>query len=1092
MKAAASFVGRERELTELRSALDSLANGIGQLYSIAGEPGIGKTRLAEEIAAQAARQGARVAWGRCWEGGGAPPFWPWIQVIREFASHLDSNPQPGVLGDTVRKVLNFAADSGASFAERSASSDTAASLSVLQGRATSISDAARFDLFDSLARFFKNLATNGSLVIVLDDIHAADADSLALLRFLAREAAHSAILIIATYRELEARRSPVHATLLAALGTEGRIIRVGGLSEQEVATFVARNAPAAVGDRVVAAMWNATDGNPFFLDETLRLVTASGSSAAPEALDGALPIPDNVREAVRQRAAQLTAPSRKVLEVAAVIGREFDVPLLCRITGLEVGACIDRLEEAVSLVIVTNVQGRAAHYRFSHAMIFETLSDDLPSSRRMQLHLEIARALEEIHQRSYLAETAEHYVRSLPLGPRDKAVAFARLGAADALQRLAYEEGARLYQLAFDASSAALNAEADVLCEISLDLADALKKAGKVERSQAVLERATVLARETQRHDLLAKAALGLTLAYGTEGAALAVLKSTLEQVIGALGEGVSSVKAMAMARLASVLYWSQGRERSLDLSRAAVEMARNVGDTTALIYSLWMKHYALWSPENLDERLRIVHDLIDLSASNGLPYWTMRALEVQLADWLEKGNLHEAESTRARYGEILHQLAIGDTLVILSSAMYAIADGDYAGAERLAEQALAEGQRRQEPGALLSYASQIAMIRYEQGRLAELEPMLIASAEQFPTLDPLRCGIALACIQSGREKEARAQFEQLSRDDFSALRYDWNWLGTMAAVTEACVYLGDRERAARIYTLLLPFADRCIFVGWFEVNYGSVARYLGMLATLLERYDEAQLHFESAIAMHANMRARPLLAHTQYRYGEMICRRANAGDRDRAIELVQTALATADLLGMKALAGRARTLAHKLTISSWPPVPRAPGNLQPPAGIPGLVTVLFVDVVGSTEIAARLGDRQLRDLLSQFYAIARKSFAARNGREVENPGDGFLAVFEQVAPALAAACEIRDAVRELGIEVRAGLHTGECEWLGDQAVGLAVHIGARVAAAANPSDVFVTQTVLDLAKDTSFAFNEAGSHTLKGVPGSWDLYRIV
>jgi class 3 adenylate cyclase len=155
------------------------------------------------------------------------------------------------------------------------------------------------------------------------------------------------------------------------------------------------------------------------------------------------------------------------------------------------------------------------------------------------------------------------------------------------------------------------------------------------------------------------------------------------------------------------------------------------------------------------------------------------------------------------------------------------------------------------------------------------------------------------------------------------------------------------------------------------------------------------------------------------------------------------------------------------------------------------LATVLFTDIVGSTEKAAALGDRRWRDLLGHHHTTIRRTLSRFRGHEVKTTGDGVLATFDGPARGVRCACAIADEIRPLGIEVRAGLHTGECEMIGDDVGGIAVHIGARVAAVAGAGEVLVSSTVKDLVAGSGLRFGDRGSHSLKGVPGEWRIFAV-
>src|SRR5271156_533153 len=339
---AGIFVGRERELSELRASLTGVAGGRGQLFCLVGEPGIGKTRLAEEVATDAEHAGATVAWGRCWEGGGAPAYWPWMQALRHCASTVNPRTADSTLPSTAQQMLGLMPEAAGEVASQESWS-RAPMLSGLPSSSGSTFDPARFQMFDSLAAYLKRLSNEAPLVLVLDDLHAADADSLHLLRFVARDLQQSRILILATYRDTEARLSAEHADLLSSIGREGRTIHLGGLTEKEVAAFVRSNATLASDDRLVFRLCDVTEGNPFFLDETLRLLRADHGSGAQDRIASGLAIPDSVREAIRKKVAPLSSDARTVIEIASVIGREFDTDLLSQASGLTPAECVARL-----------------------------------------------------------------------------------------------------------------------------------------------------------------------------------------------------------------------------------------------------------------------------------------------------------------------------------------------------------------------------------------------------------------------------------------------------------------------------------------------------------------------------------------------------------------------------------------------------------------------------------------------------------------------------------------------------------------------------------------------------------------------------
>ena len=836
-----SFVGRESELDELRGGLNRILGGRGQFFCIAGEPGIGKTRLAQEIAAAAEQAGASVAWGRCWEGGGAPAYWPWIQIVRTLLPTFVAETSNGSIPSSVLTALYWL--TGEASADESHDS-RAAGLPALPSKGIGLAEPARFRLFDSVDIFLKRLSATKPLAIILDDIHCADRDTLLLLRFIAREQLQSKVLVLATLRDSERHSSPEQNEMLNAIRREGRVIQLGGLKQPEVTAFVERSPAATLDHRLFARLYEVCEGNPFYLDETLRLLNADGPQTRPAL--ARLAIPDSVHEVIRRRIAPLPEDVRALLEIAAIIGREFNSELLAHVAGLAPADCLAKLADATRSGILQSIS--SGDYRFGHAMIRETLIDDLPDLRRIALHRAVAEQLEELHQQDLsgcLAELAEHHVHSLPLGSRPKAIEFSRRSAQRATEQFAYAEAVRLYEMALAAMGSPADLRPEPACELSIEYGGALTRSGNLDRAREVLLRAAELARQSKRIDLLAKAALALGANSATVTTFDQTLATLLEEALAALPEADDSTRVMLLARLGAALGWSRLRDRSEQLCEDAVTTARRLGDPLCLIYALAMWHYSRWSPDNLDQRLDVANEIVELSRRLKVREWERRALERQLADLCEKGQMREAEVVAASYRTLSDQLGFHDGSAELAAAMRALLKGEFTEAERLAEEALALGQRVQEPRALLSYAAQIAAIRFEQGRLGELEPILRAYVQEFPALDVARCGLALACIQTGREAAARLEFEYLARENFAVLKRDWNWLATMAVAAEVCVYLRDLDRAASIYQLMLPYADRNITLGWYEVSYGSASRYLAKLATLTGRFEDAQRHFE-------------------------------------------------------------------------------------------------------------------------------------------------------------------------------------------------------------------------------------------------------
>src|SRR4029077_11196034 len=423
-----AWVGRARETAILCDAVREVAAGRGRLVALAGEPGVGKTRLAEETATYAAANGARVLWGRCWEGGGAPAFWPWIQLIRgSLGGSRWSDRMPEHLKPGLARIAQMVPELGSALPSPESVRQPLAALPLPGAPRTPGPE--RFLLFDAITGLFKWLAGGTPLMMVLDDLHAADEDSLLLLRFLARELRQIRALVVATYRETEVRESAAHAALLSEIGREGTTISLRGLRIGEGAEFI-RGVGGLPADReTVSSLHQATDGNPFFLDEIVRLISAERDQGHADRPIRGFTIPDSIRTTIRRRLRPLTDRTKDLLATASVIGREFDRALLQAVSGLPGEQLFESLAEAAAGALVIEPEGDSDRYRFAHAIIAEVLRAELGRTARLQRHQQIAAALERVHGDDltpHLAELAHHCIQSLPIAGADRALEYSR------------------------------------------------------------------------------------------------------------------------------------------------------------------------------------------------------------------------------------------------------------------------------------------------------------------------------------------------------------------------------------------------------------------------------------------------------------------------------------------------------------------------------------------------------------------------------------------------------------------------------------------------------------------------------------------
>jgi tetratricopeptide (TPR) repeat protein len=845
------FVGRRQELRELTSALGDAAIGRGSLVLLGGEPGIGKTRLIGELAAVASEREVRVVAARCWEEGGAPPYWPWIQVVRAAGGELEQ----------------LAALGGSGVAP----------------------EGERIRLFDEVARFLVAVtAADRPLLVTLDDVHAADEPSLLLLRFLAQALADARVMLFASYREGE-RRVRERGDVFAELARFGRRLSLRGLTPADIEAYVATVTGSSPPPQLVARLHEITGGNPFFVEQVVRLLVAEGLDAT--STDPFRRIPEEVRTLIRRRVAGLTRESVTILRVAAVIGREFDLHLLERMSRLSPARLITALGEAAAVGVVSELASTPGRYAFAHELMRETLYDDLPPSRRLELHQKIARVLESVWADDidpHLSEIARHFYLAAPLGDSDKALEYVVRAGDAARVLLAYEEAAVHYRRALELLPRATGASGARRSELLLQLGDAQWRGGNGSDARATFEEAIADGRRAGDGELLARAALGYVTALGGfllyarfEVGASGV--GLLQEALAALPTEDSALRTRLLAHLALEM-WSANEpvDRRVAVSEEALEMARRVDDSEALVTALHARHWALTTPGMTFERLGHSEEMLRIARETVDPELEFLAHNARFHCFLELSDRHGMDAEGQAMTELAERLRqpFYRWHTACLRALRATVDGRFADAERLAQGALElSGLRTNEFAAYVYRYAQRFTIRWSQGRLGELWPEIRDHAERYPWIPRWRD--ALAAVELSDATSARQELERFAARDFADLPRDGLWLLHMCALAEACCLVGDERRALVLYELLLPHADDNA-VSYTQQPFGPVAYRLGKLAALLGRNREADRHFGAALARCELLGSRAIRARILFEYAEALEQRGETADRIR------------------------------------------------------------------------------------------------------------------------------------------------------------------------------------------------------------------
>jgi DNA-binding SARP family transcriptional activator len=912
--ARGAFVGRARELAELAGGLDDACAGRGRLFLLVGEPGIGKSRLADELTAQASARGARVLVGRCWEAGGAPAYWPWVQALRKYVRDSDDGALRLQLGRGASELAQIIPELRSRFPD-------------LPEPLGLESEGARFRLFDATAEFLRNASDSRPIVLVLDDLHAADAPSLLLLRFLARELGSTRILLLGAYRDVDPLPGQPLTEMLVEVAREPvtRGLSLSGLSEREVAQYVELTASEIASSELAAGVHAETEGNPLFVGEMVRLLSVEGVPSQPGA-EARLAIPHSIRHVIARRLSHLSAECDRILVLASVIGREFALDALARMGGVSENELFDILDEALTARVVSDLPDGSGRLRFAHVLIRDTLYEGLTSARRIRLHRLAVEALEALYGDEpgpHLAELAYHSLAGRDL---DRGLRHAWRAADRALTLLAYEEAARLYGMALDALELADPLNEQARCELLLAVGEAEVRAGEgVSAKKAFLDAAGIARRLGLRREL-ARAAAG----YGgrfmwARAAGDEQLIPLLEEGLAALAEEDVDLRARLLARLAGALRDEHSRDRRDRLSREAVELGRRAGNLFALAFALDGRLAAISGPDTVAECLDLIVELREVAERIGDPERVVNALDHKRTRQLMTGDVREAEAALETEGRLFEELRQPAQLwqVYSARAMFALASGRLTEADELVAQAFAFGERALPDVAIPVYRLQCHALRDFQGRVEEIAPAIRNLVTEYPTRPAFRCALAHVHARLGHMTEAQRTLDDLAQDDFAGLPFDQEWLYGMSLLAETSALLGDSDAGAVLYRLLVPWAAFSA-ADHPEGFRGSISRYLGLLAMTTQSWDAAELHFEHAIATNARMGARPWLAHTETDSARMLHARNARGDRERARALLDGAQKTYRELGMGSYAAAAAAAALEISTTTYP-VPRTP-----------------------------------------------------------------------------------------------------------------------------------------------------------------------
>jgi len=823
-----AFVGRAAEIAALQAGWERTRTGQAQHVLLAGDAGIGKTRLLDEHCARVRAEGGHVLRGRCWDVGGAPAYWPWTQAFAALVDEVGPAPLAPLLADADPSLARLLPRLRETLPVPSRYDEGGA-------------EASQVRLFDGAAQLLRRIAATRPVLVVLDDLEAADAPSLQLLLYLVRSRAPAALMTVGAYR-VPLLPDAVSAPWLPRIGREPAVSlrAIGGLAPHELAALLETMTGGAATAALANALHQRTGGNPLFASEFIRLIAPAGGD--PLAALAAAPVPAGARGLIDQRLGTLPARCRELIGLGAVLGREIELGVLARLASESTDRLLAALGPALETGVLAPVPAHPMRLSFSHPLVRESLYEGLAPPLRAELHRRVADALRAHFAGSldeHLDAIASHYVAALPVGAAPLAIEYCRMAARRAAGLAARDEAVRMLALALEATP--LIDDPQLACDVLLELGDAQGRAGRTEEARATFLK---VAERAQRMALpsayLARAALGFAGRYVWTRAAQSSPEVELcERALAALSPEERGLRARLLARLVGMQrdlrFLPQHRLRAAE----AVELGRASGEYEALAQALNAQAFCdLIEPERA---LASAAALEAAAREAGDVEREMQAHDYRLIAFLRCGDGAAAEAELSASTHLAERLAqpVQTWFAHAVRALMTLFHGQLPRAAALASEARRVGRHAQARESRAVSVIQLHAILREQHRLGELAGEAEEAADQLPTFFILRCVGAHLAVETGRLEQGRSYLEaQLARgfeDVNDVLYHDY----VLALCAEMAERLGHREAALALAPMLSAAsspsitAAACVFAG-------SVNRYRGLVAAVLGDWQQA------------------------------------------------------------------------------------------------------------------------------------------------------------------------------------------------------------------------------------------------------------
>lgn len=831
-----TFSGRRQEMFTMRSCIrTTIAEARGHVILVSGEAGIGKSRLLSEFLTSVTPK------VDCFEARisaveGAPPFWPWTQILREALSRFGADNQ---------NLVEQAQGLSTVFPEiRGAVNPTSASTTKVD----------RYSVLIQWARTIQSILRSRPLVLAFEDIHRADIDSLTLLLRLAEQLANDPIVIVATHRPPST--SDAAAQILSDIAgvRHATSIALAPLDSGDISSML--DPLTKNRERVSKALASRTLGNAFYVTHLIRYLSAQSDQGSAESLISHLPLKG--QEIVSRQLSDLPQPTREALAVASIIGESFSVHTLSNALDTSPHELTVRLEPAERAWLIRE---DGTEFHFTHALLRDALYQSIKPSRRRSIHLFLARELScrsDGHTKS--AQISDHLENAMPLSPYAEACRFAVLAGREAASRFAFSRArllfTRAYRIMLDDPDASLRTR----CEVMQELAKSILYEGDREAARKMLFEAMRLAREIKADDLFAACALDLvpdflSIEVGLYDSALVRL---LDQALASTPEENLALRAQLLARLSQAQQWTAAPDTSESLAIESLDLARSSADHTALAAALSARAESLQGPDRVEARLEFISELGRIvRRADTLPTILLQKTR-KIAALLELGNIKDLELENERYREVASETGLPQYKWYpgATDTMLAMMRGDISQAESLAAEYKEAAGRSPDLNFHQTFACQYVVREIERNRSCETVALVKNFAARHKSVYSWSAALAWLQWDSGGELQALKSIHRFGRQDIIRMSREAGGGIGIATLGEVTARVGDRERSSFLYDVISPLASRCATAGYGIAYFGSFSRYAGILALSLKETEAAIDHLSFAVSQESSLGA--------------------------------------------------------------------------------------------------------------------------------------------------------------------------------------------------------------------------------------------